>query len=281
MPIQQGRSPQVCFIFITSSSLQVSSHRPEINDIDKNSWEFLSTGVTQYGDTRLYLGSQYDGKAYAEMLVGIRFDSVSAPAGAIIHNASIRFIADSADTVTYPNDTLVLSIFAHKSFYPASFSTSTRSLSSRTKTAANVTWTTGQWLTSGQGQTTPDLSPIIQELVNQAAWFPGTRIVIMMQRAFPVSLNPAPRHVAQYYANLTISYSRKPLKIVIFILLMSCSRHDHDDHHKASDNNPHCYGCIFNDSNLDHNHTNSNNYDHDYDKYNNDHDHDNYHDYPD
>ncbi|MFB0524108.1 MAG: hypothetical protein ACETVZ_01115, partial [Phycisphaerae bacterium] len=66
---------------------------------------------------------------------------------------------------------------------PATFSSAAGNISSRPKTTASVVWDIPRWMTvhaQGPEERTPDISPIIQEIVNQAGWS-GSAIVLMFR----------------------------------------------------------------------------------------------------
>lgn len=94
-------------------------------------------------------------------LVGIRFSNLNIPAGAIITQAYIRFVASpdnqSGATIT---------IEAENNLNPAAFTLANNDISDRTVIAQNATWTTALW-TTGQIHDTPSLIPMAQAVVDQ------------------------------------------------------------------------------------------------------------------
>ena len=66
---------------------------------------------------------------------------------------------------------------------PVTFQTSAFSVSSRPRTAAAVLWTPAAWTTIGAigaAQRTPDLAPVIQEIVGRPGWASGNSLVIIV-----------------------------------------------------------------------------------------------------
>jgi hypothetical protein len=62
------------------------------------------------------------------------------------------------------------------------FSSSSNNLSSRVKTSANVEWITdNSFPTSGEVITTPDISAVIQEVVDLSAWCGGKDLNILIE----------------------------------------------------------------------------------------------------
>ncbi len=65
----------------------------------------------------------------------------------------------------------------------ASFSSSDYDISSRSTTSASASWSPTPWNSVGQAgplQRTPDLSSIIQEIVNRGGWSSGNDLVVLV-----------------------------------------------------------------------------------------------------
>jgi len=107
---------------------------------------------------------------------GMRFLNINVPQGATITSADITFRANATSEATDSGMTLWGQLAAN----PATFTTSTNNVSSRTKTSATLTWTIPQW-TSGSDYETPDLSDIVQEIVDQSEWVENNALVIVGQ----------------------------------------------------------------------------------------------------
>jgi hypothetical protein len=103
-----------------------------------------------------------------DQTVGLRFPTPGIPAGAVIHTAYVQFQADETDSV--PTS---LAIHGEASDDAAPFSASARDISSRPTTSASISWTPPAWAEVGQAgpaQRTPDLSAVIQEIVDRPGW---------------------------------------------------------------------------------------------------------------
>jgi type IX secretion system substrate protein len=132
--------------------------------------ERISNGNVTRGSTDLELG--FDGPN--QQIVGMRFRNVTIPQGITITNAYIEFECDEAD-----NGTTNINFYGQDVNNAAGFTTTAYSISTRTKTTANVNWNNiPAWTVNGKYQT-PDLSPIIQEIVNRPGWSSGNKLVIM------------------------------------------------------------------------------------------------------
>ena len=93
-------------------------------------------------------------------IVGIRFPGFLPP-GAVIKKAYVGFRArGSNDSATN------LQIVGQLSHDAATFSATNNDISGRPATATSIPWSPGAW-TIGSHQQTPDLTALIQELVNQ------------------------------------------------------------------------------------------------------------------
>jgi len=104
----------------------------------------------------------------SQQKIGLLFRDLGIPRGAIITNAYIQFTVDEVDTGT---DVTSLEIAAHDIDDAPLFSNT--NVSSRPLTNARVAWKPTEWTsagTAGADQRTPDISSIVQEVVNRPAW---------------------------------------------------------------------------------------------------------------
>src|SRR5690606_17016256 len=107
-----------------------------------------------------------DDRARGLQAIGMRFTGLDIPQGVTITNAYIQFTADE-DRNLSPCE---LSITGQADDSPLTFSSADNNVSSRPRTAAAVQWLPQEWLSvgdAGQAQRTPDISSIIQEVVNR------------------------------------------------------------------------------------------------------------------
>src|SRR5687767_7598080 len=96
-------------------------------------------------------------------LVGIRFTDLGIPAGAEITSAFIQFNAfESGDAATN------VTIAGELSTGAVQFAVVDNDISNRPLTSASVPWSPGPWVAgqSGANQRTPDITSVVQELVN-------------------------------------------------------------------------------------------------------------------
>ncbi len=114
--------------------------------------------------------------------IGCRWVGIPVPKGATITEAWVQFSADDVDNPYHIPDVSLI-IEGQLSPNPATFSLTAGDISSRPKTTAQVAWDIPQWMTvhaKGPEERTPDISSIIQEIVNQDGWT-GSAIVLMFR----------------------------------------------------------------------------------------------------
>ncbi|MBW2440593.1 MAG: thrombospondin type 3 repeat-containing protein, partial [Deltaproteobacteria bacterium] len=145
-----------------------------VNHADDTHEERVSTGATDWHSSDLELGEESGNP----QIVGIRFQSVSIPQGAIITNAFIDFTTDETDS-----GTTNLSIWGEDHDNAARFTDVAGQMATRTKTSASVAWNNvpawGVVGETGVKQQTPDLKTIVQEIVNRPGWV-GNAMVFLI-----------------------------------------------------------------------------------------------------
>ena len=135
--------------------------------------EYLSTGAVDLTSTDLELIQENTAQ-----IVGMRFAGLAIPPGATIVRAHIQFQVDEATSVA-----TTLSLQAAAIDNAPAFTTATGNISSRSRTAAAVSWSPPAWPTmdvAGADQRTPDLAPIVQAVVNRPGWASGNALVVLV-----------------------------------------------------------------------------------------------------
>lgn len=108
--------------------------------------------------------------------VGMRFTSVALPPKARILRAYVQLATDEISS-----ESTNLVIRGQAAVGAPTFVARWRNISSRAKTAASVAWSPAPWPVlneAGAGQRTPDIGPIVQELVNLPGWQTGGPVVL-------------------------------------------------------------------------------------------------------
>ena len=113
--------------------------------------------------------------------VGMRFKSLAIPKGAAIASAYVQFKVDETSS-----GATTLIVQGQAADNAATFTTAAFNVSSRLRTIAAVPWAPAAWTTvgaMGAAQRTPDLGPVIQEIVGRAGWASGNSLVIIITGA--------------------------------------------------------------------------------------------------
>jgi type IV pilus assembly protein PilY1 len=108
--------------------------------------------------------------------LGLRYQDLNIPRGAVITNAYIRFSSDGfnsgATNLTFSAELIGDSI---------TFSNTNNDISDRIKTTNSVLWNTdNDWPVSGNTLVSPDLSSVVQEIVDQSTWCGGNSLNIIV-----------------------------------------------------------------------------------------------------
>lgn len=158
-----------------SASAQESTSS-KISHASSDAVENLQTGEVQLIDYVLNLGQN---KAEVSALTGLRFTNVEIPPRAQIIDARIEFVNQrGADSTTS------LTVMGEKSCSADPFSPLPNSLSSRAKTSTVDQWdNVADWDLVGESHRSPNLAPIIQEIVNYRGWQLGNAIALYLQGA--------------------------------------------------------------------------------------------------
>ena len=146
-----------------------------------DSEEHLTEGNTiDLTSSDLELGAE-GGGADAQVQ-GIRFQGIDIPAGSVITSASIQFTVDEAD-----DEPTSVQIYGELSADPAAYSDAVGDITSRARTSAVVAWNDipvwddASIGTAGPDQLTPDLSSVVQEIIDQASWSAGNAIAFIIE----------------------------------------------------------------------------------------------------
>ncbi|MCB9350364.1 MAG: metallophosphoesterase [Lewinellaceae bacterium] len=169
-------------------------------DSDNDDAEEGSSGSVSTSSSDLELINDSDNQT-----VGLRFDGLNIPQGSTILNAYVQFTVDEATNDNPCN----LKIYGQASDDASAFSESNGDITSRPKTSDAITWSPPDWLTvgdAGAAQQTPDLSSIIQEIINRNGYTSSSSIGIIIHgtgRRTAVAFDGAPANAPE----ICIEYS--------------------------------------------------------------------------
>ncbi|HEX6813106.1 MAG TPA: hypothetical protein VF384_15900 [Planctomycetota bacterium] len=113
-----------------------------------------------------------------QQVVGLRFIEIPIPAGAVITSAYVQFTNKEAKS-----EATQLMVAGQAADNPGNFKTTAANISSRPRTTAQVVWNPAPWTVvneAGPSQRTPDLSSVLQEIVNRPGWTSGNAMVFVI-----------------------------------------------------------------------------------------------------
>jgi hypothetical protein len=113
-----------------------------------------------------------------DQAVGMRFTGAGIPPGSTVVNAYIQFQVDETNT-----GNTSLTIQGEDIDNALTFGSAAGNISSRPLTAASVPWSPPDWTTTGDAgpdQRTPDISSVIQEIIDRQGWDSGNSIAIIV-----------------------------------------------------------------------------------------------------
>lgn len=134
-----------------------------------------------------------------DQTVGLRFQNIPFGQGATINKAQIQFTTAFAFSSVGPSN---LTIHTELSNNSSTFLTSENNITSRPLAGQSVNWQPEEWTVineTGEKQKTPDLSPLVQEVVDQSGWSQGNALSFIINGTgtrIPWSAdNPNPNYV--------------------------------------------------------------------------------------
>ena len=112
--------------------------------------------------------------------IGIRFEGIRLPPKQKVQTAFLQFTMEGNRTKAQPTE---LTIRAELSPDAKSFEDEAKNISSRKLTKTSVKWLPKPWdpkQAQNRKPRTPDLSPLIQEVINQEGWKAGSSVVLVI-----------------------------------------------------------------------------------------------------
>ena len=128
--------------------------------------EVATDDLVYLTSTDLEMVQDYD-PARGNQLIGIRFQNITVPQGAVIATANIQFVASLDDGTG--NEATSLTISGQDSDDASTFTMEPNNISTRPKTSATVVWdAVPAWSVGGVAHDSPDLSHVLQEIVDRS-----------------------------------------------------------------------------------------------------------------
>ncbi|MBW2150055.1 MAG: S8 family serine peptidase [Deltaproteobacteria bacterium] len=134
---------------------------------DDDAYEKTYNGSVSRSSKTMYLGKGY--------INGFRFEDVQIPSGATILSAVLKL-----HVRLYGDRDITLRFVGESTARPEPFSNTRFVLSDRLRTSAEVIGSIEPW-TEGEYNASPDISDIIQEIVNLPSWEPGSSLTLFIE----------------------------------------------------------------------------------------------------
>ncbi len=109
--------------------------------------------------------------------IGLRFQNVTIPKNALIHNAYIEFEVDEINTVTTNLNIFGEAIDNAPTYF---FGRPNFNITQRTKTTAFILWNIPAWNIISQKQLTPNINNVITEIVERPGWTLGNAMAFII-----------------------------------------------------------------------------------------------------
>ena len=133
-------------------------------------------GTVEIRSSDLELGSEGNG-GLDWQVIAVQYDTLGIPQGANILSAKITFqIDNSGEGAGRSNDFTILAEAADD----AVLLNSDPNITGRARSAASVAWAPAAEPAQGSKLDTPDITALIQEVVNQAGWSEDNRLTLMI-----------------------------------------------------------------------------------------------------
>ncbi len=164
-------------------SVRVATGNDDLEEYIPGPNQTKTLGSMDAGSSDLELGSEAANNKDPQ-LVGIRFTGISIPKGSLITRAYIQFTVDAVSKNTDPSE---LYIYAQDADNPLTFSPDTLfNISSRPQLKDSIFWKIpdGTWKTAnvaGPDQRTPDISRLVQALVDRNGWADGNAMAFFIK----------------------------------------------------------------------------------------------------
>ena len=176
-----------CVVLLLSASLASGLLFP----LSSYAKEFTPYGSTWTTDRELEF--TYDCYSKSEQIVALAFDLSTLPANPVFDSTFLQFfVFDPASSV----GTVIIRFRAEINASPTPFGQQLTNVSRRLTSNSYIDWTPNEWSSdsinaTGLNQLTPDLSPLLQELVTQPGWSSGSKRVVLIASRSPLQTTGA------------------------------------------------------------------------------------------
>ena len=118
----------------------------------------------------------FDTEQSSNQTIGLRFQNLNVPQGAVILSAEMIFTSRGVSTATVP-----FNIKGISEDNVTQFSNTANDITDRTTTNASVPWDAEPWNTGATAFSTSDITPIVQEIVNRGGWAIGNTMGFIIE----------------------------------------------------------------------------------------------------
>jgi subtilisin-like proprotein convertase family protein len=149
--------------------------------VSEDAEQHLDDGDMDLGSSDLELAHEDGGDPATDaQVIGLRFVEVPVSAGGTVGSAYVEFEVDKVDKEgsLAPVNLIIEGELAADA---APIEDVANNLTDRATTTAKVQWTVPEWTEQNAKFQTPDISSIIQEIVDQNDWAPGNAILLIFR----------------------------------------------------------------------------------------------------
>ncbi len=168
-PEESNENPSSNLLFSTTLNRQVETINDDAIQYGNSSGAVILDG---FGMTMT--------EVWSNQTVGVRFNDIFLPQGAVIKEAYVQFTTKNPANSMGPSNLIIKSETSGSS---APFEEVNFNLSARMMSTDSVVWTPAEWTLqdfAGEEQKTPNLASIIQEAINQPSWIPGNSLALII-----------------------------------------------------------------------------------------------------
>ncbi len=147
-----------------------------------------SDDAEEHSDSTVNLNRKYlnltSNRQNRSRQIGLRFDHIAVAQGQKIASAHIAFYVDQSHAADENQRRAALKIFGEAEDDALAFAEKKRNISSRRLTNEFVRWSPSKWSYLAQPdppQRTPDISSVIQEIIDRPGWQKGNSLAIMIR----------------------------------------------------------------------------------------------------
>jgi murein DD-endopeptidase MepM/ murein hydrolase activator NlpD len=171
----------IAFVFVDGPADLDLEITQQSNDAGHNPDVFCNSA---WNWNEIYLGHCSNG---AGIVSGFRYGNVNIPANALIKRAHLQFTVDGGASGQPENDLLNLRFYGERNPASPAFDVSLPHSPQRPLTTAYKGWNvpiTDEWLVF-ETRYSPDVGPIVQEIVNLSQWTPGSSALTFIVKPAP------------------------------------------------------------------------------------------------